>query len=87
MVYYSLLSGTTDGSIYIHDILTPVGVADYKCPLITSVRGRYVYKVGVTSIIWFLLVLDPRHTVMEYQWSSGILMILEYLRVLQLIRR
>lgn len=79
MVNYSLLSGTTDGSIYIHDILTPVGVADYKCPLITSIRGRYDYKETVTSVIWFLLVLDPRHTVMGYQWSNGILMILEYL--------
>lgn len=55
MVNYSLLSGTTDGSIYIHDILTPVGVADYKCPLITSIRGRYDYKETVTSVIWFLL--------------------------------
>lgn len=71
MVYCSLLSGTTDGSIYIHDILTPVGVADYKCPLITSIRGRYNYKVNVIG--YYLASISTRpsahsHGISMVQW-------------------
>ena len=51
LLVYSLLSGASDGSVAIHDTLTPVGTCRYTCPAVQKIQGKLVSRSIFTSLL------------------------------------
>lgn len=56
-VFFSLLSGFSDGTAAIHDIVNQTGNVKYTCKVVCKIdrHNRYKHKTSIQSVCWYPL--------------------------------